>query len=64
MGKKTMEEIRKEVLELQGKTIGTLWGPSQVVRITEQDGVEYVHLREFGEEDYTVELEQFPECRQ
>lgn len=56
MGTKRENEIEKEVKSLIGSTIGTIYGPSDVVGIIEREGVKYVHLREFGEEDYTVDI--------
>jgi hypothetical protein len=51
------DQIRKEVEKHIGKTIRTLYGPSLVVGIIkDEEGVEYIHLKERGYEDYHVKL--------
>ncbi|KRT93093.1 MULTISPECIES: hypothetical protein [Bacillus] len=53
--------VKKEVKSYIQKIVGTIYGPSLVVGIVERDGGEYIHLKENGEEDYFVSLEQWPE---
>lgn len=57
MDKKDIEKIKKEVASKIGKTIETAWGPSLVVGIIENETGVYVHLKEFGTEDYHVKIE-------
>lgn len=57
----TLQEIKRDVKSKIGQTVQTVWGPSLVVGIIKEEDGEYVHLKEFGEEDYTVKLENWPE---
>ncbi|MFE8701225.1 hypothetical protein ACFYKX_11520 [Cytobacillus sp. FJAT-54145] len=52
MKPKSFEEVVKSYI---GQTIQTVYGPSLVVGIIEEDGEKLIHLKEFGEEDYTIE---------
>lgn len=48
------------VEEKQGMTISTIYGPSLVIGTeTSEDGSKLIHLKEFGEEDYYIYLEDF-----
>lgn len=53
------EEYRKEVEALIGKTITTVYGPSEVVGLQVRNGITYINLLERGDEPYNVELEQW-----
>lgn len=65
IGDNRLEKIREEVKQLRGVEVGTIWGPSEVVGIvTGENGKEYIHLKEFGEEDYTVPIEDWYETLQ
>jgi hypothetical protein len=60
-----LEQIRNDIKNNIGQTINTVYGPSLVVGITvQEDGSEYVFLKEFGEEDYCVLIEQWPDLLQ
>mgnify|MGYP001179507554 FL=1 len=47
-------KLKEEVEGLKGLTVNTLWGPSTILGVfkNEEDGELYVHLKEFGTEDY------------
>lgn len=57
------KDERKIILDVeskQGQTIQTVWGPSLVVGIVRGDGNKlFVHMKEFGEEDYHIALPQW-----
>ncbi len=56
----TVEEIKAEVESFVNQTVGTIYGPSLVVGVVEDDkGNLFVHLKEFGEEDYHIRLDQW-----
>ena len=55
-----ISKIRKEVEAQIGKTVYTVYGESLVVGIIEDaNGVEYIELKEFGEEEFYVKIEEW-----
>lgn len=59
-GKARLDKIRKDIHSKIEMTVQTGYGPSLVVGIVEsEDGKEYVHLKEFGYEDYHVLIEEW-----
>lgn len=52
-------KLKKQVESLKGQTIRTLWGPCTVYDVFwDEDNDEwYVHLKEFGVEDFCVKLQ-------
>lgn len=60
MNQQKLKKLIKEVNSCVGQTVQTQYGPSLVVGIVEdEDGRLLVHLKEFGEEDYHVDIEQW-----
>jgi hypothetical protein len=53
---KEMDSLTTEILNHVGSTIRTVYGPSLVVGIVEENGEKFIHLKEFGDEDYYVKL--------
>lgn len=57
---KSIAELKKDVLSKVGSTIQTMYGPSLVVGLdTDGEGNMFVLLKEFGEEDYAVAIEEW-----
>ena len=47
----------KEILEMVGQTVDTLWGPAEISSVEQHENGEWlVHLLEFGEEPFSVRL--------
>lgn len=58
--KKDLDKIRESIQSKIGMTVQTGYGPSLVVGIVKsEDDKEYVHLKEFGYEDYHVLIEEW-----
>lgn len=54
------EDLVRFVESKIGQTISTIYGPSLVVGVVISDnGTRIVHLKEFDEEDYYLELKDF-----
>lgn len=54
-----IEQIKKQI----GETVQTVWGPAVVVELFKgEDNVWRVHLKEFGEESFTVKVSQWNEA--
>ncbi|MFS1519575.1 hypothetical protein V1503_24415 [Bacillus sp. SCS-151] len=51
-----INELKEEVEQLIGQEVYTLYGESTVEGLIKVDGIWYVHLKEFSEEDYHVKL--------